>query len=313
MSGASFEGLEGAVPAAQGESYTPGTADYVVSVAAIVEFHLDWVERNHQNVLTNNTVLWDDRERRLYLRGVVENARESDSGNHFNAQSFLDAVVDGLALADPEQPETALSDLIQVLYGLSYDGLTLDTTRLGGGGHAVFGLKGDERNPLRLTCICGPDGSVGTSLHYCRVTVPHSVREVGQFSKHSTYVVDGDADIGPHPEHCDFYLRSFDAVKIPDLALFSPEQCNFYLEKEPDHRSLELLAELDYGTFITKGNRIYAAGGEGGWRDITPALPKGLHDPFARHIKRGEEMDGPPWWRKLLDALGGKEGGGGRR
>ena len=307
MSGAAFEGLEGAVPAAEGESYTPGSANYAGSVAAIVEFHLDWVERNHQNVLTNHKVLWDDRERRLYLRGIIEKARGSSEEEAFNAQGFLDAVVGGLALADPEQSQVAVSDLLQVLYGLGYDGLVLDTTRLSGESYIPFGLKGDERRPLNLTCICGADASVGNTSSYCSITVPHSVREVGHFSKHSTYRVDGDARIGPHPKDCDFYMHSFDAVGFGDLVLFSPEDCNFYLEKEPSPERLARFAEVDEGRLVYKGNKVYAADGEGDWKDITPALPKGVRNPFSHYIKKGEQFDEPPWWRRLFGALGGKK------
>ena len=271
MSGTAFEGLEGAVPAADGESYTGGalTCDPGLVEGCVAKF---------MALVEGGTYLIPDEEGRGFFREIAGTCTERlrphvDEG--FGHQAFLDALVAKLEReATPfhvARLDTLISPVLQALYSLGRNGFDIDLTSLPGLPYRMLTfLEGTKDNPLRIAYRGGRVRHFGEMLSHCSVAASAVVEDyAAKGARHCEMTFgEGDFGVGFEAESCTFHVRS--ASSVPERAY----SCTYYLADgiPDDPVATWWPGRLDYFGFFRRDNTLFVPDGDGGWKETLVTL-----------------------------------------
>lgn len=253
MSGSSFDGIEPHL--SDSRSYLPGEETYLPDLTT--ELVSCYFTKERCGIVTGET---SDIFSSLIRPHVQED---------FDPRRFLDAVVCEASRAGGsssfEFAGTFFSALVQSLYSLGFNGLSLDFsgTDFGGDLHAFGGwLTGTEDEPLSVSTGGIPILALGTFANCAAMRHDGDALMVGYYARSCDFTVTGEVDF------CYIGGGAYDSLFriVPEKILPHPDYP--YLKGKPFERLLA--RELDGEGFFTRGNRLLFPGRDGEWREVTP-------------------------------------------
>ncbi len=195
--------------------------------------------------------------------------------SEFNANIFIDAVVDGIALRlDEEGSENKLTNLgqlvdplVQSLYNLGHNNFAIDgyslpcyPTSLGSY------LMGTKKAPL-VVAYRADTGFFGHKVRNCSLTLVGNVFRAGAHSHDSEFHFEGDSQqVGYYSSNCSFYVKGMQFLPRGIDSPETPRECEFYVDM---HMTRARVREFRSTYFFENRNRLFHPKGDG-WEEVFP-------------------------------------------
>ncbi len=279
MSGAAFDGLEGAVPPSQGEDYKPGVRGY--SESLLWELIESYSSEGYTCAMYAPAHVMRERAAQ-HIAGLLRNHHDEE----FDAQQFLNAVANLIwsGILDDESRESVpsedlLNPLLQALHRIGYNGLTVDATACPPEGvYTLFdNLRGTKEEKLRLTLL-GDMPAVGKGVYCCSITTLGNIHSLGTDARESEFLSKGATSVaGVGADESTYHLQSIE--QIPAMSVSGipwarmSKGCTYYVEQGLDDdevvRYLQFV-RLGVAEFFRQGNTLYEPDGKGGWTEVRP-------------------------------------------
>ena len=151
------------------------------------------------------TLEWEDREAfRIRLRENADQFLEHiQADRDFCPQPILDGLLQGAGQLETHVKRRKLSwvldPLVQAMYEAGYNDFLIDFTPVDDWVQ-IFGsyLKGEEENPLKVTCrTLSHVDYLGSFAQHCHITLLGKVTVVGRYSERCEYTTPGCTDVSP--------------------------------------------------------------------------------------------------------------------
>ena len=251
MSGAAFEGLEGAVRPEDSGSYTPGEQWFdPAALDAVIQPYTWGILPREWNIAVE------------MLRPLVEGDRVA------SPDAFLDAVVGRINSLEEGRHagiSRLLDPLVQALYDCGHNCFRLDLSDSHQWAWDLMShLHGSEQRPLSVSCVVDIGKTFGLDTRYCSLELTGSCDEGGGGSEHSVFSFSGKVKTaGRKSASCSYTLDSARAIQCHAL----PCGSEVYVRDEPDEWHLDRLTKSG---FFNSGNSLYVIGSDGSAREVRP-------------------------------------------
>ncbi len=220
----------------------------------------------------NGTLSLDDsmfrEKRKESFDHAAEMARQFLKDKSFEPQGFLDALVDEVLAADGYEfakPRRVLDPVVQALYELGHNALTVDTSRDSREFYIGGDLHGTEDDTLAVTYV-GRFHSVGAFAEHSNILCIGDTSYGGKWAKHcEMHFTNGKSpSVGSSSTDSTYYItdQSNIAIDLDPMVQGPAVRCTYYVDAQLEPHTLEF---YHFHDFFEYGNKLYWKGEDDEW------------------------------------------------